>query len=123
MVQAMTERTRCSRICSFGDSILYTYTTGPYAEIAVQGADLSNARVSYYEHNGSIYYSNGTDRAHRIWYFVSVGAATPDAPGCFGDCGDSGQRPLFDRSELPQMPRPGRGRAFVAFRLRACFDG
>jgi len=80
VVQAMTGAHSLFKNLIVRDSILYTYSTGPYAETLFKVLT-SNARVSYHEHNGSIYYSNGTDSGRieaGVWYPWAL--PTPDAP-------------------------------------------
>lgn len=62
-------------------SMLYSFSTSPtYAEVLVK-ALTSNASVSYVEHNGSLYYSNGVDSGRLesgVWY--PWGMTSPGAP-------------------------------------------
>lgn len=81
IIQAMTGAHSLFRNLIVRASTMYTYTTGPYAETLLKVLS-SDARVSYYEHNGSIYYSNGTDSGR-----IAGGSRypwalpTPAAPG------------------------------------------
>lgn len=80
LVQAMTGAHSLFKNLVARASTLYTYTTGPYAETLLKVL-ASNDRISYHEHNGSIYYSNGTDSGRieaGVWYPWAL--PTPSAP-------------------------------------------
>lgn len=80
VVQAMTGAHSMFKNLIVRASTLYTFSTGPYAETLFKVLT-SDARVSYLEHNGSIYYSNGTDSGRiesGTWYPWAM--QTPSAP-------------------------------------------
>ena len=62
------------------DSVLYAITLTTYSETIVKALS-SNARMSYVEFNGDLYYSNGTDSGRITAGVVyPLGMVTPDAP-------------------------------------------
>lgn len=82
LVQSMTGAHSVFKNFLVRDSVLYSFTLNPYAETLVKIL-ASNAKMSYVEHNNSVYYSNGTDSG-RIEEGLRFPWAlpTPDIPTC-----------------------------------------
>ena len=82
LVQAMTGAHSMFENYIVRDSVLYTYTLGPYAETLAK-ALTSNARMTWVREGADIYYSNGTDSGRITGgTFYPLGLPTPTAPTC-----------------------------------------